>query len=419
MKKHFLLYILISLIAFSSTASDSTKVRKDRHPKSLRFFYQAGKVLQTNKFVQGQNAAGTPVDNFHAASFQYGIETDGRKIWQQVYGYPTWGFGFYEVNFFNKAELGTPSAIYSFINAPLIKRFKRWSINYEVGFGLTYNWEPYDPITNPYQYAVGSNKTVFIDAGLNADIQLGKHFDITAGFTFTHFSNGATRVPNYGINLVAPRVGLKYIFKNRPEFIKKEIPKYNKEWEYIVLFATSIKQLAYQVIENNGDTSYLAETYGIYTLSTGINRQISYKVKFGLGTDISYDNSYNSYIKYENAQTIERLNAGKGIKVAVGFYGSFELVINKVSMVVQPGWYVYREEWSLPESPIPPTETNPVGMAVPKRKPGPSYQRIGLKYHIFENVFAGINVRAYDFSIADYIEWNIGYRIKWQKSYRK
>jgi hypothetical protein len=53
------------------------------------------------------------------------------------------------------------------------------------------------------------------------------------------------------------------------------------------------------------------------------------------------------------------------------------------------------------------------------RRSGNSYQRIGLKYHIFENIFAGINVRAYDFSIADYIEWNIGYRIKWQKSYRK
>ena len=88
-------------------------------------------------------------------------------------------------------------------------------------------------------------------------------------------------------------------------------------------------------------------------------------------------------------------------------------------MVVQPGWYVYREEWSVPESPTPPTEDNPVGISIPRRKPGPSYQRIGLKYHIFENVFTGINVRAYDFSIADYIEWNIGYRIKWQKSYRK
>ncbi len=378
MKRYLVLILLFFLIAFHVTASDSIVVKKNRYHKSLRFYYQAGKVLQTNYFLQGINDANQPVEKFQAFSLQYGIETDGRKLWQQLYGYPTWGFGFYSVNFFNEKELGTPSAIYTFINAPLVKRFKRWSINYEVGFGLTYNWKPYDPITNPYQYAIGSNNTVFIDAGLNADVQLGKHFDLTAGFTFTHFSNGATRVPNYGINLMAPRLGLKYIFKKRPEFIKQEVPKYNKEWEYIVLFAGSVKQLAFQIIENSGDTSHIAETYGIYTLSTGINRQISYKVKFGLGADLSYDNSYNSYIEYKNSQTIGKLNAGNGIKLAVGFYGAFELVINQLSVIIQPGWYVYRETWAVPESPIPPTNTNPIGMAVPKRKPGGSYQRIGL-----------------------------------------
>jgi len=34
---------------------------------------------------------------------------------------------------------------------------------------------------------------------------------------------------------------------------------------------------------------------------------------------------------------------------------------------------------------------------------------------LIPSVFAGINIRAYDFSVADYIEWNIGYRIKWKK----
>lgn len=397
-------FLLFSFIP--SIASDSIPNKKNRPIKSLRFFYQAGKVLPTNNFLKGDNELGKPIDYYQAASLQYGITTDGRKLWQQIYGYPTWGFGFYGVNFFDPNELGNPSAIYAFINAPLIKRFKRWSINYEVGFGLTYNWKKFDLNTNPFQYAIGSSNTVFIDAGLNAEIMIGQRINLTAGFTFTHFSNGATRVPNLGINLVAPRIGIEYMFHDRPVFIKNEIPKYHNNWEYIILFAASSKQVAFQVTSNN-DTSYVAETYGIFTLSSGINRQISHKVKFGAGLDIGYDGSYNSYIKYENNKTTNRENAGNN-KIAVGFYGSFELVVNKLSVVIQPGWYIYREDWKIPDS------ATEKGIAYPRRKPGTSYQRIGLKYHIFNNVFAGINVRAYNFSIADYIEWNVGYRLNWK-----
>jgi lipid A 3-O-deacylase PagL len=382
------------------------KVKKDRQVKSLRFFYQAGKVLPTNGFLEGENNKGAPIDYYQSASLQYGIETDGRKLWQQIYGYSTWGFSFYGVNFFNSDELGTPSAIYAFIIAPIIKRFNRWSINYEVGFGLTYDWEPFDQETNPYQYAIRLSNTVFIDAGLNADIMIGNHFNFTGGFTFTHFSNGATRVPNMGINLVAPRVGIKYLFKPRPEFIVNEIPKYNDNCEFIVLLAASSKQLAYEVHDDT-DTSYVAETYGIFTLSAGINRQISHKIKFGAGMDIGLDGSYNSYIKYENRKATERLNAGYGNKLAIGAYGTFELVLNRLSVVMQPGWYLYREDWKIPDSP---PEND---ISIPRRKPGGSYQRIGLKYHVLKNLFAGINVRAYDFSIANYIEWNIGYRVEW------
>jgi len=47
-----------------------------------------------------------------------------------------------------------------------------------------------------------------------------------------------------------------------------------------------------------------------------------------------------------------------------------------------------------------------------------TYQRIGVKYHFWDHLVLGINIRAVNFSKADFIEWNIGYRIKWQKSYR-
>lgn len=401
----FTLLIALIISTLSSFADGNEKQKKDRYKKSLRFFYQAGSVLQTNDFVKGRNEAGQVIDYFQSASFQYGIETDGRKIWQQIYGYPTWGFGIYGVNFFDKDELGTPTAIYGFFDAPL-KRFKRWSINYEVGFGLTYDWKPYDQDLNPYQYAIGSYKTVFIDAGLNLEFMLGKHLNLTGGFTFTHFSNGATKVPNYGINLMAPRIGLKYIFNERPEFIKTEIPKYKKEWEYYATLSLSSKQMAYDTTQVEDNPGHHAETYGIITVSTGINRQISRKIKFGAGLDIGYDASYNSYINYLNGE-ITRMDAGNGNKVNIGVYGAFELVVHNLSVIAQPGWYIFRDDWQVPEK-------REGSVAIPpSRRSGGSYQRLGLKYHVTPGLFFGINIRAYDFGIADYIEWNMGYRVKW------
>jgi hypothetical protein len=406
-KRKLSLLLIISFLFIKIVLSqDSVSVAKHKYKKSLRLFYQAGQVLQTNEFVKGKNASNQLIDYFQSLSLQYGIETDGSKIWQQIYGYPSWGFGFYAVNFFNKNELGTPSAVYGFFDAPFL-RFKRWSINYEIGFGLTYDWNPYDQEANPYQYAIGSYKTVFIDAGLNAELMLGKHFNLTAGFTFTHFSNGATRVPNYGINLMAPRIALKYIFNERPVFIKTEIPKYNKEWEYIAMLAVASKQLAYDTTRTEDNPGHHAESYGIITFSTSVNRQISRKIKFGFGADIGYDGAWNSYINYLNGE-ITRMDAGNGNKINIGIYGAFELVVHKLSVVVQPGWYIFRADWQVPDK-----QEGAVAIP-PRRKSEGSYQRLGIKYHVNDNLFFGINIRAYDFGIADYIEWNMGYRVKWR-----
>ncbi len=41
------------------------------------------------------------------------------------------------------------------------------------------------------------------------------------------------------------------------------------------------------------------------------------------------------------------------------------------------------------------------------------YQRLGTKFHITENFFAGMNIRFFSFGRADWIEWTVGYRFRW------
>ena len=90
-----------------------------------------------------------------------------------------------------------------------------------MGFGITYNWKHYDQDVNPFNIAIGANKTVYIDIGTTLNYYLSNRFDIGFGFRATHFSNGATTLPNFGLNLAAARIFAKYQFNKPRSEIKK------------------------------------------------------------------------------------------------------------------------------------------------------------------------------------------------------
>jgi len=82
-----------------------------------------------------------------------------------------------------------------------------------------------------------------------------------------------------------------------------------------------------------------------------------------------------------------------GDHITLSIYPSYELVIDRLSIILQPGFYLYRKKTA---------DLSPA-----------FYQRIGVKYHFWKDYFAGVSLRAYQYHVSDFIEWNIGRRIKW------
>jgi len=397
----FLLPVIIVLTALSAQAFDTVVLdsAKHRHPKSLGVYFQFGQVVLSHAFVKGENPNTEAYGTYYSMSAKYGIHTNGKKLWQRAYANPVYGFGIYKCFFTNDHdELGNPFALYSYIDLPL-KRWQKWSLNWEIEFGVAFNWNKHEPRENNYYYPIGTYSTLFVDFGLDATVQLGRHFDLSAVLAYTHFSNGAIKLPNLGINMAGARLELRYVFKDRPLFRQYEIPEYKKEWEYIALIAPSMRQVAFEYVDEKNDTIAKAFDYGIVSFSTSLNRQISHKVKFGGGFDISYNTAYGAEVKMVNGEP-EKSPFSPADKILIGLFPSFELVLGKLALIAQPGFYVYQKEVT--------------GFDVPT-----TYQRIGLKYHFWNHLVVGMNLRAFNFSKADFIEWFIGYRIKWQKSYRK
>lgn len=391
MQRPLFFLILIALISGNIIAQDTIIKRPVNN--FIGITYQAGSVLQTNDFVKGENASKQVIDYFQSLRLEYGVKTDGRKMWHQLYAYPEWGFGLYFANFFNTEELGTPTAFYGFFKGPFL-RWKKLSLNYNMGFGLTWNWQPYDSEANPYNIAVGSYKTVYIDAGLSLDWYFSKSFSANVGVSFTHFSNGATAIPNMGLNLFAPSIGVRYNFKkDPPEKIHHEIPEYKDNWEFLIVVGGGIKQMEYDTSNTGLSTKYLGINYGVFTLMPTLNRQISHKVKLGAGLDMAYDGSIDAQIVVGSDGELSHSEVPFTDKLSLSIFGSFELVAGRLSLIVQPGYTFWRYEFE-------------------GAKPQ-FYQRAGIKYIIWDDLFLGINIRAHEFGIADYIEWNAGWAIKW------
>ncbi len=389
------LNLLLTFLAFSLftfAQNDSLKTTKPSfwQNKSIVFGYQNGYVFQTNDFLRGRNTQATNIDEYQDLYLKLSKQTTGNKLWEQIYKYPNWGFGMYVADFYNPAEIGNPIALYGFFNAPFV-RWNRGTFNYEISFGATANWKSFNPLTNQYNVAIGAGQSFFIDAGLNLDFELSNHLDLIAGFSLTHFSNGAMKIPNSGINSIAPKVALKYNLYDRPKFIKQQLPKFKPTNDWEISTFVSTKNLVFDTLTN---VAILEKYEGAYFTVLGItgtfNHQISRMSKIGIGLNLAYNESVNGQVAIQNNDIVD-VDGPFMEKFQISIFPSYELVVNKMSLVLQPAFYIYRKQF--------------------KNQSPTFHQRIGLKYHITDDIFVGIILRDYAFHVSDFIEWTVGYSI--------
>ncbi|MBS2213446.1 acyloxyacyl hydrolase [Carboxylicivirga mesophila] len=395
-----LMTICLQLSAQEVQQNDSlASKKKPKRYNALSMRYHAGRVLQTNDFLKGENESNQVIDYYQALSIAYSVQTDGSKEWHHIFNFPYYGVGFYNANFFNVDELGTPTALYGFMGFPF-KRKERSMWGYELGFGLTYNWEPYNKYDNPFNVAIGSYRTVYIDANLFYEYYLSSRWAVRGSFGFTHFSNGGTKKPNSGINLLSPAIEVSYSFKDRPLLIKQPQPAYGQHYEVAIQLGSGSSNVLYDnrnEPSNPGDSKGTADVMHSYlNLSAAVLKQTTWKNKFGAGIDLTYDEKANVVVTNPedgSEEPIVEFADKFSDKLMLGVYGTYEFTIDRLSVASYLGVLALRKKDN---------NSNPY-----------LYQKFGLKYHFKNDLYLGLLVRTHNFSVAEVIEWNIGYRIKW------
>lgn len=302
-------------------------------------------------------------------------KTYGYEEWEREYGRPDYG-GYFIYQDFKNDILGK---VYG-IGAQYHFYFLNRKLYFKIGEGIAYATNPHDKVTNSKNSAFGSKLVANTNFGLNYTTKLFDKIDLQAGILFTHFSNGRIKAPNSGVNSYAVNVGLTYNFEEPLPIQIDTLPK-----------VKITEPLHYNLVLRSGISESPIIASGqkpFFHTSFYVDKRISRKSGLQLGAELFLTYSYKEYIKYQSiAYPEENVTTDTDFKRGGIFFG-YELYINRISLEAQLGYYVYQ----------------------PYKSDIPVYDRLGMKYYVTKNMYAGLSVKTHIF-LAEAMEFMIGIRL--------
>jgi hypothetical protein len=305
-------------------------------------------------------------------------------------------------NFPDNKELSHPFSVYGVLKSPIYS-WNKLSLNAEPEIGLAFNPKIFDPTLNEFgqlvnpNIALASNITVFLSLGLNIAYELNRHLNLRIGYDFLHYSNGRMKTQNSGLNMLSPKLSLDYNVNGfRKPKVKEAVPLYVKNTSVDLSTYGGYKNFATNLPGVDTLTKYKGLFFKVFGVTATVNRQVSYKSKLGAGITLGYDGNNNTLVTVQNgAYEVDKGSVASRINLSI--FASYEICMDRFSFVIQPAIYIIN----------PPKDyitllTNDLRTQ--------TYQRLGIKYHISEELFSQVSLHAYSFHRADFIEWTLGYK---------
>ena len=331
----------------------------------------------------GQTLEDKVVNGYGALTARFAWQSRDEKIWGP-YGYPTYGIGFYAGFVGDPQVFGNPNALYGFMRFPISNPSRRNEFAIEPSFGLTYNLNPFNPETNPLNDAIGAKMAVYFAVNFGFAYKWTRELDLIYGVDFTHFSNGRTYTPNYGLNMFGINLGLRYHFNADQSKIDKD--PYSDQLIQ-ARYRRSRRSPNYKLDKNNSINVYLAlgtvqspEDAGTKTRYGVFTGLINYQHKFNnmhgvsAGVDYMVDNS----LAVDNPDDPE--------KYMVGVHAGYDFMFWRLTIGVHLGQYL-----------------------TDSRGKDSLYTRPHLRYDINDWLFAQVGLKTVGFA-ADWVEYGIGIR---------
>lgn len=302
------------------------------------------------------------------------------KCWHEPYNNPQSGASFTVIPL-GDDRLGTAYGLYPFVMLPLRENAKKLNVNIQLGWGIGWITNKFDPIENHKNNVIGShlNTCILIRTALKYDCSDKLKFE--AGIGMTHFSNGAMTLPNLGLNIPLLEAGFHYRIGQVIEQCNQPVRERAMRTDSLVndrhWHLTLVGSLGLNDIAAPG-----GNRFGIANIQATYMRNTARKHRFGGGLDVMYSQGVRHIMVYNDDPT----STLQAVQVGVKF--GYELVFGRLYMPFELGVY-----------------------AISKYKDaGPVYNRFGVRYLINDHFVTSISLKTH-LARAEHWEFGIGWRL--------
>jgi len=312
-------------------------------------------------------------------------QTKGNKPWQAGQQFPRFYLSARIQDLGNREVLGQALGLLGGMELNLFRRPKG-ALHFGFGFGYSILTKPFDRISNPSNNAIGSFGNNSITLHLDYERPIGKKLIYHLGFKLMHYSNGARKLPNLGLNIPALYIGIS---PNRgtydQDFFSLDRDRVDKRLSNRFAFGV-YTQYAQVEIRVPGGPNYPVYVFGA---------DAYYHLNANHRSSIGYQYGYNSSIAVfglhtGDFQTDSEAQVGAS-RHAINL--GHEFLFGPWSVQLKTGFYVNRNSgWLLPR---------------------PFYFQLSPRYYFLDlkqsrtRVYANIQLKSHLF-IAEYISVGVG-----------
>lgn len=270
--------------------------------------------------------------------------------------------------------IGECFSLAGFVEGP-IYRCRNWSLNYDIIYGA-------DLWTHHGNEMLGSVLNFHVSFDVGPTIKLSERFDLAIRFLYYHSSNGATFLPDNGVNSHLVRLALRYYPHERPTVVNNDTIPFSKHNNLFISEGLGWLQ-TYTRLEGQlpNETPFFVGN----TLRFGFSRQFHPRFRW----DVAIDLLWTGETRYCHQLEGVPYNFWNSTHMALS--ADFEVQFGRFAFYAGGAYYLYHGSTILPDFYT------------------PYYERVGYKMYVGKNhnYFIGTFMKIHLNSI-DYIEWTFG-----------
>lgn len=390
MNKRIFLLLMFSGWFIAVSAEDSIKIR---FPQFVSFQIADGIVMPTSRISNRE----TRTPNVAALTLKYGFSAKGNQWENHYYGMPYGGIGVYKPFYSMHKEMGRPFSVFLFQGARL-KEFKSGvSLNYEINLGASFHWNHYDVTERPNYEALGSSTNAHLGGQLYFSKPLSRRLDLHWGIDVLHFSNGALRTPNYGLNSISAIVELAYkINADKQTATIQDIycapPEFEKRTAHEISFFVTSRTVNIDTVDMNLRSKYPERRFRVIGLNYAYMWHNVRRFMWGPSVEMLYDEGNKVAV---HGEVSERTGEYKEEVRLCKISDRFSVGLSLKGELAMPGYAVFAN----------------LGYNVlhNNREEKRLYQIYGAKVYFTEGLSASFAVKSNHLTRSKYLYLSVGY----------